>query len=230
MPRDGSLDLLNEVDEIITNMTETMDIRPVKVKSALDHLRTSLDYLAYDAFEKYRPDNQDKDIRIYFPYGAASFIENFFIKKLKIIPPSSSPLHSIFNSIQDYQTGESWLKMMCNLTNDVKHKRPVALKKEEVDTNAVISAHGLRIFNGSPQSSLIIENMTINGKPVADFSYINGNLETKDNGVPVHLMLTKENKIKFHGEDYEVIPFLSLCVERLRVFINQAYDALDSLP
>ncbi|MFW4392456.1 hypothetical protein ACKLKC_19295, partial [Enterobacter sp. MGH 38] len=45
---------------------------------------------------------------------------------------------------------------------------------------------------------------------------------------PVNIVITEDKKIRFHGEDYEVVPFIESCLIRLRIFINEAYDVLEN--
>ena len=45
MSREGSLDLLQEVEESLDIMRQTQHIKPVKVKAILENLRSSLEYL-----------------------------------------------------------------------------------------------------------------------------------------------------------------------------------------
>ncbi|EFH4320463.1 hypothetical protein F9513_24770 [Escherichia coli] len=53
MSREGSLDLLQEVEESLDIMRQTQHIKPVKVKAILENLRSSLEYLANDTYDKY---------------------------------------------------------------------------------------------------------------------------------------------------------------------------------
>lgn len=80
MSREGSLDLLLEVEENLETMKKTQQIRPVKVKSMLEHLRSSLEYVANDAYDKYVSPVPSKRPKIFFPYGEQKFIDNFYTK------------------------------------------------------------------------------------------------------------------------------------------------------
>lgn len=50
MSREGSLDLLQEVEENLDIMKQTQNIKSVKVKAILENLRSSLEYLANDTY------------------------------------------------------------------------------------------------------------------------------------------------------------------------------------
>ena len=133
MSREGSLDLLQEVEESLDIMRQTQHIKACKSQSYFGKLTKFLRVsLANDTYDKYiSPSSNDERPKIYFPYRKKEFIDKFFSKTLKINPPSSSPLYKIFTSIQDYHTGESWLEMMCNLTNEVKAQTTNPLKRRE---------------------------------------------------------------------------------------------------
>ncbi|HCR1968230.1 TPA: hypothetical protein ONC61_001883 [Enterobacter hormaechei subsp. xiangfangensis] len=228
MSREGSLDLLLEVEENLETMKKTQQIRPVKVKSMLEHLRSSLEYVANDAYDKYVSPVPSKRPKIFFPYGEQKFIDNFFTQKLKINPPSSSPLYEVFNSIQDFRTGEDTLTMMCNLTNKVKHRKPIPLEEESSVKDINVRIDGFGIFNVANPNRVVFKNNSINGQKLEDFTFENGKLERTGNGIPVNIVITEDKKIRFHGEDYEVVPFIESCLIRLRIFINEAYDVLEN--
>ena len=228
MSREGSLDLLLEVEENLETMKKTQQIRPVKVKSMLEHLRSSLEYVANDAYDKYVSPVPSKRPKIFFPYGEQKFIDNFFTQKLKINPPSSSPLNEVFNSIQDFRTCEDTLTMMCNLTNEVKHRKPIPLEEESSVKDINVRIDGFGIFNVANPNRVVFKNNSINGQKLEDFTFENGKLERTGNGIPVNIVITEDKKIRFHGEDYEVVPFIESCLIRLRIFINEAYDVLEN--
>lgn len=230
MSRDGSLDLLTEAKENIDLLKTSQDIKPVKVKSILEHLRSALEYLANDTFDKYHPNFKGKRPKIYFPFGSQSFVDNFFSERLRLKPVSSSPLYALFNSIQSYQTNENWLDIMCSLTNEAKHRNPIPFEKEEIITGKTISALGYNLFKVDDKSKITVKNLTISGIKVSDFELDKGVLKSEENGMPINFTLTKENKIKFHGNEYEVIPFLEECHGKLHKFINDSYNVLDALP
>ncbi|MGO0169084.1 hypothetical protein ACTJN7_17845 [Citrobacter freundii] len=229
MSRSGSLDLINEVEENLLIMKENQEIKPVKVKSMLEHLRSALEYCANDTFDKHQGQNISQRPDIYFPYGEQKFIDNFFTKKLRISTPHSSPLYNVFNSIQDRNSNSSWLGMMCNLTNEVKHRNPIPLKEDNVVTGMEVSALGFNLLKVDANSTVSFKNTIIGGQKITDFTITKGNLESANNGAPININITQEKKIRFHGIEYEVIPFIQLCTDEIKNFINAAYDILDDM-
>ena len=229
MSRQGSLDLLYEVDENLRAIKESNQIKPVKVKSILEHLRSALEYVANDSYDKcvYPPDAERP--KIYFPYGKKEFIDKFFRQRLKINEPTSSPLYDIFIGIQDYNTDQPFLEMMCGLTNEVKHRQPIPFEEEKTVKDISVNIGGLGLLGAGTNSTIIFKNNVIDGIKIEDFRLENGNLEKSGNGYPVNLVITEEKKIRFHGMDYEVIPFLELCLSSITNFVNNAYDILESI-
>lgn len=228
MSRQGTLDLLQEVEECLETIKKSKKINPVKVKSILEHLRSSLEYVANDAYDKFVGENSTTvRPKIYFPYGEQKFVDNFFLKKLNIKKPSSNPLYKTFNSIQDYHTGEDWLEMMCNLTNEVKHRQPIPLKEDSFVKDISISIDGFGCIQTGGSSSIVFQNNHVNGKKIQNFTLKNGNLKKSGMGIQPNIVITKESKIKFHGNDYEVIPFIESCIIKIRSFIVEAYDELE---
>lgn len=229
MSREGSLELLLEVEENLETMKQTQNIRPVKVKSMLEHLRSSLEYVANDTYDKYVKPTQTTRPKIYFPYGEQKFIDKFFTQKLNINPPSSSPLYEIFNSIQDFRTGEDTLTVMCNLTNEVKHRQPIPLEEENEIKDISVTVDGFGLINADRTGKIIFRNNFVNGQKIEDFTFENGKFEKSGNGIPVNIIITEDKKIRFHGHDYEVVSFIELCLAKLKIFIKEAYDALEKI-
>lgn len=227
MPRIYTIELIDAVDENLNQMKQTQVITSVKIKHLLEHLRSALEYVANDTFEKYKP-GQDNS-KICFPYGAKKFIDNFFIKKLGVSNLNSFPLHKIFSSIQDYQTGETWLSDMCCLTNEVKHRNPLPLWTEESVKTFTLDQPGFIKIVTSGDVNIEFKNNHHNGIKFSDFTFKEGKYESSRNGHPLNISLTKDKKIRIKGYEYEVIPFIEKCSNELRRFVNLAYDELEKL-
>ncbi|WP_048023925.1 hypothetical protein [Raoultella ornithinolytica] len=232
MDRTGALDLLDEVQETLSSMEASENIKPVKVKTMLEHLRSALEYATNDTYDKIRPNSRAHNPRVYFPYGEQKYIDNFFKDKLKIPKPSTSSLYHIFNSIQYYNTGDTWLEMMCNLTNQAKHIQPIRLEKESIEKGRELKVNGHNFAKFTEQGDAIITvtNSFVDGVFTKGFEYNNGKIENFDSKIKVDLIIIEENKIKFHGKNHEVIPFIQNCIDKIRIFINNVYDELDKLP
>ena len=86
----------------------------------------------------------------------------------------------------------------------------------------------MNLIEAGPNTNVVFTNNIINGQKISNFTYLDGKLETDNEGAPVNIVLTKEKKIKFHGADYEVIPFIESCIKKLTGFINTAYDFIEA--
>lgn len=225
MPRADTLELLIEVEENLNVMAASKYIKPVKIKSILEHLRSSLEYVANDTYDIYNPRTNSSRPKIYFPYGKKEMVDKFFETKIGLNDFKNSEIYHIYNSIQGYSTGEKWLDMMCKLTNDAKHRQRISLK-EETSSRITISANGFNLLTGSDQSTVVFNNITVDGIKYSDFHLEKGVLSDSGNGAPLNFSLTEDKKIKFHGEEYEVIPFLKKCHAGIHTFVNSAYDTL----
>lgn len=229
MSRAGTLDLLQEVEETVEILKDTQQIKPVKIKSILENLRSALEYVANDSYEKHTTNQSTPRPNIYFPYGEKKFLDAFFIKKLNCQQPESSPLYAVFVSIQDYQTGNNWLGMMCSLTNEVKHRQPIPLSEDSIVQGIDVNINGFGLIKADATSKIIFRDNFTNGQRIEDFTIENGKVEKSGNGIPININITEEKKIRFHGTDYEVIPFVELCLKEIRVFVNEAYEILDAI-
>lgn len=119
--------------------------------------------------------------------------------------------------------------MMCNLTNEVKHRNPIPLDEEEYIKEIEINVDGVALIRADSQSSIIFENNYVNGIKMEDIAYENGKIERSGNGKPINITFTNDKKIRFHGHDYEVIPFIALCYEKIKEFVQKSYDELNKL-
>ena len=118
---------------------------------------------------------------------------------------------------------------MCKLTNDAKHRQPIPLKEDEVIKGIAIEAGGFGFIKVENCSKVEFSNNYVNGQKLEDFTFKDGNFKTSGTGIPLNITLTKEKKIKFHGVEYEVIPFLELCLKRIKEYIPRAYDVLETI-
>lgn len=228
MNKDGALDLIREVKETLDLLKQPEDIKPVKIKSMLEHLRSALEYVTNDVYNELTPSSaRIRNDKIYFPYNQKYNIDRFFQKKLQLFNYSENNIYKLFNSIQDYSTDTNELVMMCNLTNEAKHLKPIALDKEEKVSSVKISVDGLGLVSTDLNSNITFQNCTVNGKKLQDFTYSDGQLKTTGIGIPVNLTITKDKKIKFHGVEYEVVPFIERCLNKIEKFVLAVYEELE---
>lgn len=99
------------------------DVLRTKVKSALEQLRSVLEYSAHELRNKYcgglKPDD-----RVYFPYARTkSRFEKSREKFLPGLPAASAGAAAIVASIQPFACGDDWLIRLCDQVNFNKHQR-----------------------------------------------------------------------------------------------------------
>ncbi len=122
-----SASLLRGIRDACTKAQTTESIvvlaRP-KVKSCLEHLRSSLDYIGHDLSETTNPNKRPK--KLYFPYGSN---QKLFLESLERNLPGLDPKYlPIIESLQPHVCGDDWLVRLCHVTNFNKH---VSLQEQE---------------------------------------------------------------------------------------------------
>ena len=92
------------------------DYLRVDVKSVMEHLRSTLDYMAIDIAVAI------KKKRAHFPYGKNEQAFNNSIKSnlpsLKTVRPN---IYSLIEDIQPHACGSTWLYDLCHIVNSNKH-------------------------------------------------------------------------------------------------------------
>lgn len=120
-------ELLDEAKELLcqvrnayvkaeTNEDIVLVARP-RVKSCLEHLRSSLDYIAKDLSESTQSSNTVR--YIYFPYGKDK--KNFDKSLNRNLPDLDAIYRPIIESIQPHSCNDNWLLQLCKTTNFNKH-------------------------------------------------------------------------------------------------------------
>jgi hypothetical protein len=175
---DDSKDLLSQIDNAYIQAKTNEDIIQVarpKIKSCLEHTRSSLDYIAKDLSEY---TNSSKTPRnIYFPYGKDRKI---FLESLnKNLPDLDHKYILLLESIQPHSCNDNWLLHLCKTTNFNKHTK----LQEQQRQNSPQSITRLgNLVQMDSTSSVTFVNATVNGvlvnpngplvltgdKPVAD--------------------------------------------------------------
>ncbi len=226
MRKEEISELLEESDELIRQIISYRKVPRPKVKSILEHLRSSLEYLAQDINEKI---SRPKKI-IYFPYGKTE--DDFKNSINKYFPLLSQEFPAIYDEIvkiQKFKLNDDWLLKLCRLTNDAKHKNAIDVKSQEEvlrSTSVEIDLFGSFIL--APGSTANVRNVSINGKRLDDFTYRDGNLEiTKKGEIPIRFKITKDKKILIGDEYLDLIPFLEKCQSNIKTFIEETYSIIE---
>lgn len=226
MRKESIKELLDEVKEIFEIISTHKKISKPKVKSIFEHLRSSLEYAAQDINLK-MPKVKEK---IYFPY-ASDEIE--FEKSIKRnLPELSLHLPKVYfevKRIQNFECGNDWLVMMCNLTNDAKHNNAIDIHRDqEVVKSVSITANGVNLaYLGGDCSNIRFINTRVNGQLMDDFIYDQEEIRiTKKGDVPVNYKITKDRKIIVGNDQIDLLPFIEDCISYTEEFINRLYKLL----
>jgi len=229
------LDLLLDVHDIITQLESAIKkagrdnaikevIRP-RIKSALEHLRSCLDYCAADIYDIVLSPNMAKRPRkFYFPYGK---IESDFYSSVENNLPKLKELRNDIylhlESIQPYKLHDDWLILLCNLANDHKHDRPKHQKRLD---NMVISSNGHDLISMSKGSTIVMQNCTLDstqiGLLIADGSHVFSDTDYRRSGVQVGI----KTDFMFSGTDISVINLLRQSHKNISAFIEKLYSLM----
>jgi hypothetical protein len=135
------------------------------VKSALEHLRSILEYCAIDIYTHIYGKQPN---RIYFPIGKDKeqfdrhLTDNFAEKKDKLFENKNPEIYKLISSIQPYSAGSNWLIDLNSYVNKNKHNKLTSQNKE---TENSFSFANLIRTNGN-SNTIIFKNTTINGLPI----------------------------------------------------------------
>ena len=152
--------LLQQIDEVYSEAMKNEDIIQVakpKVKSCLEHLQSTLDYIATDLSETTGSSRAPRNV--YFPYGKDRKI---FLKSLdKNLPDLSSSYKSVIESYQPHISGSKWLLHLCKTTNFNKHTELQQQNRTNSDSSVTTVGNLVRMEGGG---RLEIGNIYVNGE------------------------------------------------------------------
>lgn len=107
------------------NIENNINDLSINLKHILEDLRSILDYIAFDLFNKYCS-NINPNVKIYFPYCKEDKNEIYYLNIIKRKFPGLYEKHkniyNILSSCQHYNDSSKWLIKLANLTNEVKHE------------------------------------------------------------------------------------------------------------
>jgi hypothetical protein len=224
-------EMLNQIRlKLQVNFIEdNQEIYIPKVKSFLEHCRSTLEYTAQDIFEKcLSPEDQlakkEGNKNVYFPY---SNNKSTFIQSIKRNLPGlkeDSRVYKLVEGLQDYtrRTNKKFLFKMCKITNDVKHNQLSG--HDKVSDKSVTVAGAFTVSQGA---SMKIYGGSVNGLPI---DYV----EVKNNKIygNMHPYLIKQTFILdegtyvFRETDEPVYKFLELCLSEIKQFTSSLYKIM----
>lgn len=226
MRKESIDELLEEVKEIFQLISSYKKISRPKVKSILEHLRSSLEYAAQDINSKLVSPKQ----KLYFPYGNNEIdFEKSIKRNLPNLINQFPEIYIEIKKIQNFKSGNDWLIKLCNLTNVTKHNNAIDVRHdEEIVKSVSIFAGGVNLaYIGGNCSNIRFTNTRINGKLMDDFIFDQGEIKiTKKGDVSVNFKITKDRKIIVGEDQTDLLPFLEECIKNTEQFINDLYQLL----
>lgn len=245
MSRADVEELLMAVDESINSLKGYNKITKVKVKSILEHLRSSLDFIAKDINDKL---SQPKE-RLYFPYGKdKKSFEDRITKNLKGLDVEFPTIYRLISELQPHQCADDWLITMCLLTNTMKHKGlegsgEVEKLREVVfggDSNLACikfeseeDAEGFEDIKLNDNKLIYTDAGGVIKEDKMGTFRIHGNdvivIDEADSSVN---FVVRKDKIYIidssytNGKTVELIPFLDKCYKTINEFSNNVYKQL----
>lgn len=228
-------ELLKDIEEQLISIKKYKKITKVKLKSILENLRSSLEYMAQDINSALsRPGK-----RVYFPYGDT--IENFEKSINQNLPDLQSEYPILYDGIEHLQphknNGDKWLVDMCRMTNDAKHKGLLEVKNKGND-HVVLSSGGIPIFGfvDCEDSFMVGPRICVRNKDgsltdqgmIGEYHIDGENVEViEENNPLVDFSIVEKKKLVIDGKTpIEVIPFLEKCFNKISQFSTDVYTQL----
>lgn len=213
-------ELLAEVEEIGSTLlasyenakkdSAVIQISRAKVKSALEHLRSILDYCALDAYTHVYGSKPGK---LYFPYAKNEALFNKHLaNSFKALRQKNPKIYSLMASIQPHIAGSSWLIDLCGYTNTNKHDNLTSQVKKTKDSVTIGN-----LVKVSGNSTVTFVNTTVNGFQIG-----------KDSSTPVTISdaMTNEEIASQLNPDNPYIPVTRIAEEVIFFIDGSGNDAL----
>lgn len=235
-------ELLAEVEEISENLVAAyahaksdrtvFQISRAKVKSALEHLRSVLDYCALDVYMRVYGTKPGK---LYFPYGKNEALFNKHLAgSFKGLREKNFKLYGLVASIQPHVSGSNWLVDLCGYTNINKHDNLTSQIKKSIDSVAVGN-----LVKVAGNSTVTFVNSTVNGVQIGKDASTPATISDAMTDEEIAEQLNPDNpyipitrvaeEVMFfiEGSDNDALAFIQDSTARVSEFVSQLYDELD---
>jgi len=212
------LDHCNGEIENISEQAKNGEINKVILKNTLENMRSILDYVAQDILHKLKQNQKNKKLseKVYFPYGQKeSHFKNSVKKNLSSLKHDEPELYDLIEASQPFKSGDSWIVYLCLLTNEAKHNN--LSKTKEQKSVSVKQGNFIHIEGGS---NITLHNNYVNGIRQDDI-HVDNNGEVTVVEHSGNTEITINNRIKFHGKELEIVPFLQNCHVKLHTLTNK---------
>ena len=152
-----NITFLNDQKESAKSNEDIVKVSSPKLKSALEHLRSCLEYCSQDIAKSVLGIATN---RIYFPYGRTE--QDFNASLGRNLPGLSGSYLGLVKGLQPYECGDEWLIFLCSFTNINKHdslQKQTRENKGKITTE--IGGNAIRVEGGS---NIQIGKLIVNGK------------------------------------------------------------------
>lgn len=243
MPRIADIkELLTEVEEISSTLSNSyenaredrniLQISRVKVKSALEHLRSILDYSALDA---YLHVYKSKPGKLYFPYAVNEALFNKHLaNNFKSLRQKNPNIYNLIASVQPHMSGSNWLIDLCRYTNTNKHNNLTSQVKKTKDSVTIGN-----LIKLSGDSTVTFLNSTVNGIQIGKDSStpvtisdamadeeIVSQLNSDNPYLPV-TRVAEEVNFFIDGSNNDALKFIQDAKTRISQFVDQLYAEIN---
>ncbi len=209
----------SERQKAVNDSTIQAILKP-RVKSCLEHLRSCLDYCAKDVYTTVIDTNPKK--RVYFPYGEQyeKFKSNLD-KNIGNLEKTNKDIYDLIESIQPFRTGDNWLLVLCNATNENKHSQLIS--QNRVD-RVNLEQDGYTYISFPKGLKININNCSFGDTSIESLEITDGKASSSINDT--NLNLINWTDFMFYDFNVSVIDFLKKAHCSISKFQENLYNIL----
>ena len=205
---------------------ELKELLEVQVKSALEHLRSILDYSANDIFDKLQEIHTNssspiKKPKVYFPYTDKE--AQFRSRVQGNLPKLETHLKAVYDlihSMQPFLPDNKWLLDLCQQNNAFKHDGLVPQSRHDFTS---VTSPGIRI---QKNNNLTMIGNVYNGQALPDVVIRNGISVIPLESYPKEYSFKTGSDFKFKGTNIDIIDLLTTSYDRINEYVAALYPML----
>lgn len=217
---DGLVELTRTEYQQARGNEQVTQVSRIRVKSALEHLRSCLDFCAVEVHERIYGGHRKK---LYFPYGES---ESKFLSSVdNNLPGLQRRAPSVFHlvdSIQSHRTATPWLYSICKVTAENKHRNLSTQQRVNSRQSSTSIGRYIRV-DGSSQ--VVLKDCMFDGVPVGVGTplVLNGTTPVADiqaqlpAGMPV-MRAYEAVEFRLKGSDSDILNLLETGASGIRQF------------
>lgn len=237
MRKQGIDELLDDVKETISiidreyeRTNEDLSVKEllkIKIKHALEDMRSCLDYIANDIYDELIYVDGTKKIAIHFPYGKdENSYKSMTGRYFKGLESKNEKLYDAIISIQPFRCGSMWLYNLCKMTNTNKHEDLIG-QKRITKAKLNIAGMGIAMFeNFSGNENITFSGCNFNGIEQEDDIFIkNGKINAGNNEDIVDFKLNTE--FYFENTDINCIKLVKDSYLGISKLVDEVYKILN---